>query len=158
MQWLDYDTENCSIQRTLEIIGEKWSLLVLREAFNGVRRFDAIRSHLGASEAVIAARLRTLVETGILTATPYKEPGHRTRNEYRLTRKGLDLYPVLISLLRWGDKYEADTEGPPLLVTHRECGEPVSTVVQCASGHVLDSPRDSQVSPGPGARLRERIA
>ena len=157
MQWLDYDTENCSIQRTLDIIGEKWSLMVLREAFNGVRRFDAIRNHLGASEAVIAARLRTLAAAGILSATPYKEPGHRTRNEYRLTQKGFDLYPVLISLLQWGDKYEADTAGPPLLVTHRECGEPVSAVIQCAGAHVLDSPRESQVSPGPGAKLRNSV-
>ncbi|PRB67500.1 helix-turn-helix domain-containing protein [Arthrobacter sp. MYb213] len=154
MQWQDYDTENCSIQRTLEVVGEKWSLLILREAFNGVRRFDAIRSHLGASEAMISARLNSLMASGILVATPYKEPGHRTRNEYRLTPKGLDLYPIIISLLQWGDRYEADPTGPPLLIKHSGCGEQVSAVVQCALGHVLDTPRESQVSPGPGAKLR----
>lgn len=156
MQWLDYETDNCSISRTLEVIGEKWSLLVLREAFNGVRRFAEIRAHLGASEAIISARLSTLTDKGLLIASSYKEPGQRTRHEYRLTQKGLDLYPIIISLLQWGDKHEADPSGPPILVKHRDCGEPVSTVVRCAGGHVLDSPRESLVSPGPGAVLRER--
>lgn len=152
MQWLEYDTDNCSIQRTLDAIGEKWTTLVLREAFNGVRRFDQIRDHVGVSDPVLSDRLRKLVSTGILEAVPYREPGHRTRHEYRLTTKGLDLYPVMIALLRWGDRYCADPSGPAVAVTHRDCDEPVETVVTCASGHQLDSPKEAEISPGPGAQ------
>ncbi|QTV79786.1 winged helix-turn-helix transcriptional regulator [Microbacterium sp. NIBRBAC000506063] len=126
MEWLDYDTGNCSVQRTLEVIGEKWTILVLREAFNGVRRFDQIRDHTGMSDAVLSARLRTLVDQGVLAAVPYKEPGARTRYEYRLTEKGLDLYPVLIALLQWGDKHRADPAGrrsrSSTVTATRRCG------------------------------------
>lgn len=154
MDWLDYDSAACSIRRTLEVIGEKWTVLVLREAFNGVRRFDRMRDHLGVSDAVLSARLRTLVEYGVLEATPYREPGSRTRNEYRLTERGLELYPVMIALLRWGDAHRAGQEGPPLEVTHADCGEPLHAVVRCAAGHELGSPREGRVRPGPGARVR----
>lgn len=153
MQWLDYDTENCSIQRTLDVIGEKWTLLVLREAFNGVRRFDRIRDHIGVSDPVLADRLRKLVAAGVLEVSPYREPGDRLRHEYRLTEKGLDLYPVLIAMLRWGDRHCADPAGPSVVVTHRDCGHPVEAVVQCAGGHRLASARESRATPGPGARL-----
>lgn len=156
MEWLDYDTDNCSVQRTLEVIGEKWTILVLREAFNGVRRFDQIRDHTGMSDAVLSARLRTLVDQGVLTAVPYKEPGARTRYEYRLTEKGLDLYPVLIALLQWGDKHRADPAGPALEVVHRDCDAPLRAVVQCAEGHAV-TVRETASVPGPGARLRSPI-
>lgn len=152
MEWLEYDTENCSIQRTLDVIGEKWTILVLREAFNGVRRFDQIRDHVGVSDPVLADRLRKLVSAGALEATPYQEPGRRTRYEYRLTNKGLDLYPVMIALLRWGDRYCADSAGPSALVTHQGCDHPVEAVVECTAGHKLASPRHGRVTPGPGAR------
>ncbi|KQY51588.1 winged helix-turn-helix transcriptional regulator [Nocardioides sp. Root140] len=152
MQWLDYDTDNCSIQRTLDVIGEKWTILVLREAFNGVRRFDQMRDHMGVSDPVLADRLRKLVAAGVLEALPYREPGRRTRHEYKLTEKGLDLYPVLISLLNWGDRHRADDAGPAVVVTHRDCGEPVSVAVECAAGHRLQSARESRSAPGPGAR------
>lgn len=152
MEWLAYGTDNCSIQRTLGVIGEKWTILVLREAFNGVGRFDQIRDHVGLSDPVLADRLRKLVRAGVLEASPYREPGRRTRHEYRLTTKGRDLYPVLIALLRWGDRYCADPAGPSVLVTHRDCDQPVEVVVRCAAGHALDSPRDGRAGPGPGAR------
>lgn len=154
MRWLEMDTGNCSIQRTLTVIGEKWTILVLREAFNGVRRFDQIREHTGMSDAVLADRLRTLVAAGVLEAMPYREPGRRTRYEYRLTAKGRDLHPVLIALLQWGDRYCADREGPAIVVTHEGCGEPVEAVVECAAGHRLASAADSSAVPGPGARRR----
>jgi DNA-binding HxlR family transcriptional regulator len=151
MEWLDYATDNCSIQRSLDVIGEKWTLLVLREAFNGVRRFDRIRDHVGISDPVLSDRLRKLVAAGILDATPYREAGRRTRYEYRLTPKGLDLYPVLIALLRWGDRYYADPEGPAIQVVHNECDRPVETVVQCLDGHTLASAREGRAVPGPAA-------
>ena len=158
LQWLEYDTHNCSIQRTLEVIGEKWTILVLREAFNGVRRFDQIRNHVGVSDPILSDRLHKLVAQGVLEASPYREPGRRTRNEYRLTQKGRDLYPVMIALLRWGDRYQADSAGPSVEVTHRDCGAPVEAMVQCARGHRLDSATDGQVAAGPGARFVQREA
>lgn len=152
MHWLDYSTDNCSIQRTLEIIGEKWTMLVLRELFNGVRRFDQMQRHTGISEPVLSDRLRKLVDARILETLPYRESGSRTRHEYRLTAKGCDLYPVLIALMQWGDRHRGDPEGPAVTVQHRECGRPVEAIVRCTDGHELAHPREAQAVPGPAAR------
>ncbi|NUO46485.1 MAG: helix-turn-helix transcriptional regulator, partial [Streptomyces sp.] len=103
MDWLAFSTENCSVQRALDLVGEKWTLLIVRDAANGVRRFDEFRQHIGLSEAVLSDRLRKLTEAGILATVPYREPGSRSRNEYRLTRKGWDLWPVLVALRQWGE-------------------------------------------------------
>lgn len=154
MHWLEIDTHNCSIQRTLAVVGEKWTLLVLREAFNGVRRFDQIRGHTGMSDSLLADRLRKLVTAGALEAVPYQDPGRRPRNEYRLTEKGLDLYPLMIALLRWGDRYYADPEGPALTVTHAGCGDPVEAIVECEHGHRLASATEGRADPGPSAHRR----
>lgn len=151
MEWLDTSTENCSVQRTLDVIGEKWTLLVLREAFNGVRRFDDMRRHLRVSESVLADRLRTLVDAGVLDTAPYQAPGQRSRREYRLTAKGFDLYPILIALLQWGDRYCVD--GPPaLLVTDRATGAPVEAVVRPVGSDRVLTARDTVAGVGPGAR------
>ena len=151
MEWLDTSTENCSVQRTLDVIGEKWTLLVLREAFNGVRRFDDMRRHLRVSESVLADRLRTLVDAGVLQTVPYRAEGQRSRREYRLTTKGFDLYPILIALLQWGDHYCSD--GPPaLLVTDRLTGAPVEAVVRAVGSDRVLTARDTVASLGPGAR------
>ncbi|MFJ5216690.1 winged helix-turn-helix transcriptional regulator [Streptomyces sp. NPDC088354] len=152
MTWLETSTENCTVQRTLDLIGEKWSLLVLREAMNGVRRFDDFRRHMGLSEAVLADRLRKLVAAGLLDTVPYREPGSRTRHEYRLTRKGWDLWPAMIALKQWGDRYTADPDGPPLEVLHGECGAPVETVVVCTDGDGPLTPRQAVTRPGASAR------
>lgn len=151
---LRYDPDPCSIARTLELVGEKWSLLVLREVFSGVRRFDDMRRRIGAPRQVLSARLGTLVDAGVLRRHPYREPGQRTRYEYRLSAAGMDLYPVLLSLLRWGDRYLVQpTGGPSIELTHRDCGEPVDLALRCRAGHELPSARDVQPRPGPGARL-----
>ncbi|MGW0797953.1 winged helix-turn-helix transcriptional regulator [Streptomyces sp. NPDC002692] len=152
MKWLDVSTENCTVQRTLDLVGEKWTLLILRDAFNGVRRFDDFRRHVGLSEAVLAARLRKLVAAGVLRTEPYREAGSRTRHEYRLTRKGRDLWPVLVALRQWGEVYVADPGGPVLDIRHSECAAPVRVVVECAEEHVALTPREVTVLPGPGAR------
>lgn len=152
MTWLETSTENCTVRRTLDLVGEKWSLLVLRDAMNGVRRFDDFRRHMGLSEAVLADRLRKLVAAGILDTVPYREPGSRTRHEYRLTSKGWDLWPAVIALKQWGDRYTADPEGPPLEVQHRDCDEPVEAVVVCAGGHGALTPWQAYTQPGPSAR------
>ena len=105
LETLRYDPDPCSIGRTLELIGEKWSLLVLREVFAGIRRFDDLQRRIGAPRQVLSARLSTLIAAGVLRRHPYQDPGRRTRYEYRLTTAGMDLYPVLVGLLRWGDRY-----------------------------------------------------
>ena len=153
---LRWNPDPCSIARTLELVGEKWSLLVLRDVFTGVRRFDDLRRRTGAPRQVLAARLTRLVDAGVLRRCPYQEPGQRTREEYRLTEAGMDLYPLLVSLLRWGDRnLDQPTGGPNLELAHRDCGEPVDVVLRCRAGHEVPSARDVRPRPGPGARLLE---
>jgi DNA-binding HxlR family transcriptional regulator len=151
MDWLELSTDNCTVQRTLALIGEKWSLLVLRDAMNGVRRFEDFRRHVGLSEAVLADRLRKLVAAGILDTVPYREPGLRTRHEYRLTRKGWDLWPAMLALKQWGDRYTADPEGPPWEVGHRDCGAVAQVAVNCSAGHGPLTPRQATGWAGPSA-------
>ena len=134
----------------MAILGERWTFVVLREVFNGVRRFDDIRRHSGIPRQVLSNRLALLVEQGVLRREPYQDPGERARHEYRLTEKGFDLYPVLVAIADWGDRYLADPEGPPVAFTHRDCGAPVHAELHCADGHLVDRPRD--VAPRPGRR------
>ena len=149
---LDYDPANCAIGAAVRILGERASFLVLREAFNGVRRFDDMQRRTGIPRQVLSSRLARLAGEGLLRKVPYQEAGQRSRGEYRLTSKGLDLYPVLVALMQWGDRYEVDPDGPPVLLRHRNCGEPVQLQLSCHAGHVLESARDVTPVPGPGAR------
>ncbi|MET7968039.1 helix-turn-helix domain-containing protein [Micromonospora sp. NPDC005305] len=151
---LDWSVDNCTIARAMEILGERWTLVVLREVFNGVRRFDDMRVRTGIPRQVLTNRLAMLVEQGVLRREPYREPGSRLRHEYRLTGKGLDLWPVLVAVLGWGDRYLADPEGSPLAVTHRDCGAEVRATLRCAEGHEVTDPRDVLPRPGPGAHRR----
>jgi DNA-binding HxlR family transcriptional regulator len=148
---LAWSAENCTIGRALEIIGEKWSILVLREVFMGIRRFEDLRVRTSIPRQVLTNRLATLVEHGLLRRQPYQDPGHRSRDEYRLTQKGLELYPVLVALLEWGDRYLGDPDGSPIVLSHRECGEPVHIEVRCAAGHTVE-PRAVRSAPGPARR------
>ena len=149
---LRYSTENCSIARTLGIVGEKWTLLVAREAFYGLHRFDEFARVLGCGRAVLTVRLRTLVGEEILERTPYQQPGTRSRIEYHLTEKGSELFPVLMALLQWGDRWAADAAGPAVEITHRGCREPVSMTMTCAADHGPLTAGDIKPRPGPGAR------
>jgi DNA-binding HxlR family transcriptional regulator len=134
---------------TLAVVGEKWSLLVLREAFLGVRRFADFQRVLGAPKAVLSDRLATLVEQGVLARVPYQPEGERSRLEYRLTQKGLDLYPTLVALMEWGDKYLGDGGVPPMALRHRgDCGAPVHLAVVCDEGHRLGGAREVRAVPG----------
>jgi DNA-binding HxlR family transcriptional regulator len=151
---LRWSTDNCSIGRALDVVGEKWSFLVLRELFLGVRRFDDLRVRTAIPRQVLSDRLARMVEAGLLRREPYREPGARVRHEYRLTAKGLDLYPVLVALRHWGDTHLCDPEGPSAVFVHRGCDEPVGLVLRCAAGHEL-GPREVGGVPGPGAVLRE---
>ena len=149
---LDYDTANCTIAAALSLVGEKWTFLVLREAFNGIRRFDDMQRRTGAPRQVLSKRLTALVAEGILRKVPYQEDGQRPRSEYRLTRKGIDFFPVIAALLAWGDTYAAGPAGPPVELTHSGCGAPVFVGLACADGHALGSAREITPVPGPGAR------
>lgn len=145
---MPFRVNNCSIERTLDVVGEKWTFLVLREAFSGVRRFADMQANTGAPRQVLSARLARLVNEGLLRKVPYREPGQRQRDEYRLTEKGRDLYPLLVALMHWGDKYLAGEEGPPVLLTHRDCGALVEQHFRCAEGHEVGGP--TEITPLPG--------
>ncbi len=147
-----YSVENCSIRRTLDVVGEKWALLVLREAFYGVRRFADFHCTLGCARNILSARLKKLVDEGVLRREPYHEPGSRHRYEYRLTDKGRELFPALVALMQWGDRFTADETGPPVEVRHRDCGWPVSAQLRCEAEHGPLSARDTEAIPGAGAR------
>ncbi|WP_405868000.1 helix-turn-helix transcriptional regulator [Streptomyces sp. NBC_01515] len=147
-----YSMENCSVARTMEILGEKWTLLVLRDAFRGIRRFEDFIAQTGIPRQVLSNRLSTLTSRGILSKETYREPGVRPRAEYVLTAKGLDVYPILVAIRQWGDHYEADPEGPPLVMEHRGCGAQVSAQLHCAAGHSVASAGEVSHRPGPGAR------
>jgi DNA-binding HxlR family transcriptional regulator len=126
-----YDNLNCSVARTLEVVGERWTMLVLRDAFLGVKRFDDFQKDLGIARNVLQSRLARLVDEGILERVPYQD--RPVRHEYRLTEKGLDLWPILVSMLAWGDKYASPTEGPPLQLVHQGCGGTVNDRRICDS-------------------------
>ena len=150
----DYSAENCSVQRTLAIVGENWTLLVLREAFMGVRRFDDFQQLIGCARNILSARLATLTDHGILERRPYQEPGSRRRVEYRLTEKGRELVPAVVALMHWGDRWTADPDGPAVEVRHRGCEAPVRVTLRCDAGHDGLDPREIHHVPGPGARRR----
>ena len=142
-----WDRSRCSVAGTLAVVGEKWSLLVLREAFLGVRRFADFQRVLGAPKAVLTERLATLVAQGVLRRVPYQAEGERQRHEYRLTQKGVDLYPTLVALMEWGDRYLAEDGETPLELRHRDCGEPVHLALVCAAGHELAGAREVRAVP-----------
>jgi DNA-binding HxlR family transcriptional regulator len=146
-----WDRSRCSVAGTLAVVGEKWSLLVLREAFYGVRRFADFQRNLGAPRAVLADRLATLVAEGILRRVPYQAEGERQRHEYRLTQKGIDLYPTLVALMQWGDRYLSDDDAPVEL-EHKDCGAPVRLALVCDVGHELSGAREVRPVPTAAAR------
>jgi DNA-binding HxlR family transcriptional regulator len=142
MSEASWDRSRCSVAGTLAVVGEKWSLLVLREAFLGVRRFADFQRILGAPKAVLSDRLATLVEQEILARVPYQADGERQRHEYRLTDKGRDLYPTLVALMQWGDRYLVADAPPPVALEHRDCGAAVHLELRCEAGHSVAGPRD----------------
>jgi DNA-binding HxlR family transcriptional regulator len=136
----------CSIARTLDIVGEKWALLAVREVFLGDRRFDEMVRRTGAPRDTLAARLRTLTGAGILERRQYSE--HPARFEYHLTGAGRDLYPVIMTLMRWGDRYLAGDDGPPMVLQHR-CGHRLEAEVVCqACGEALEARDARPLTPG----------
>lgn len=152
----DYRGQNCSIARTLELVGERWTILVLRDVFLGSRRFDQLQRSLGVARNVLAARLDRLVGEGILERAPYQE--RPVRHEYRLTEKGLDLWPVIVELLRWGDRYAAPAAGPPIVLRHKGCGGTLGEHRVCARCGERLEVRDVRAELGPGAGVPQPSA
>lgn len=150
-----YESETCSIARTLALIGDRWTILVLRDLTNGVRRFDDLAGHLGVARNVLSGRLAGLVEQGLVVKAGYRTEGARERFEYRLTDAGRDLVPILLAFMGWGDKHLAGAEGAPSVPTHADCGEPVRVALVCAAGHDLGQRPRLRLSPGPGSRVRD---
>jgi len=126
--------DRCTIAKALDVVSTRSAFLILREAFYGTARFDDFAQRVGISEPVAAARLKELVEEGLLEREDYREPGQRTRQRYKLTDKGADLLPALAALMQWGDRW-LDERGGPVELRHRDCGETVGVELRCAEGH-----------------------
>lgn len=148
-----YVVDNCSIKQALDVVGEKWTLLIMREAFSGARRFDQFRTRTGWARNILSERLATLTDSRLLNRVPYRESGQRERREYRLTAKGLDLITAVVALMQWGGRWQAGPEGPPVQVLHRDCGHPVEAILRCSHDNIIVTARDLQPVPGPGAHL-----
>jgi len=152
MRWQSLDRERCSLARTLAVVGDRWTLLVLRDAFMGARRFDDFEKSLRIARRVLSERLALLVGEGIFRKVPYQEKP--ARYEYRLTEKGFALYPALLSLVHWGDRFYVGDKGPPILHTHQACGHDFRPLLTCSEcGEALDA-RGVTIRPGPGAATR----
>ncbi len=152
MRWSEIGEMRCSVARALSVIGDRWTLLVLRDAFLGVRRFDQFQQDLGTTRHRLADRLRKLVHHGILERVRYQD--RPPRFEYRLTEKGRDLYPIIVSLTRWGDRWMAGKAGPPIELVHRGCGRHVMPALACPECGEPVGARDMTVLPGPGLQRR----
>lgn len=133
-----WKAERCTIAKALAVLSTRSALLIMREAFYGTTRFDDFAERVELSEPATAARLRELVDEGLLEREDYREPGQRTRQQYRLTPKGAELFPVLAALMQWGDRW-LDDRGGPVQLLHRGCGEAVGVSLRCAAGHEVGS-------------------
>jgi DNA-binding HxlR family transcriptional regulator len=144
-------TEHCAIARSMAVLGERWTFVIMRSAFTGARRFEDHQSATGIARNILTDRLKTLVDHGILERRPYAEHPGRTLYEYRLTQKGLDLYPVMVSLMRWGNRYGGFEDGPPVELEHKLCGSTTTGRLVCAEcGEELHA-RDVIAHPHPVA-------
>ncbi len=158
MRRASFTDMNCSIAQTLEIVGEWWTLLIIRDALLGVTRFDEFSSRLGIARNVLTQRLDMLVAHGVLTKEPYQDKP--VRYDYRLTEKGRDLWTVITALRQWGDKWTAEN-GAPVITVHRSCGNEMTAELVCSECHEPLTPGSMRVRPGPGANgntpLPERL-
>ncbi|CAN7336311.1 helix-turn-helix domain-containing protein [Pseudomonas sp. LjRoot71] len=147
MRWEELEQQPCSLARTLSVVGDRWTLLVLRESFLGIRRFDEFEKRLGITRHVLAERLKKLVEAGVLDKVAYQQ--RPLREEYCLSAKGRDLYPAIMALVHWGDCHMSGAEGAPIRHIHRSCGQPMHGVLVCSDcGEPLE-PRAVQLQEAP---------
>jgi DNA-binding HxlR family transcriptional regulator len=149
MRWSALDKEICSVARAVSVVGDRWTLLILRDCFLRVRRFEAFQERLGITRHILADRLRKLVKAGVLERVQYQS--NPRRFEYRLTPKGLDLHPVLMGLVHWGDVHMAGKKGRPILHRHTKCDHDFDPVLACSKCGDEVTAKDVRVRPGPGA-------
>ena len=145
-----YEDQNCSVAKTLELVGERWTVLILREIYFGHRRFDEMATNLGIARNVLTQRLQHLQDQQVLTKRAYQERPERF--EYRLTEKGIDLWPVIVSLLQFGDRYYAP-HGPPIVLTHKDCGGELDAHRICTTCGERINARNVRAHKGPGATV-----
>jgi DNA-binding HxlR family transcriptional regulator len=150
-----YDNQNCSIARALELVGDRWTILVIREAFLGTRRFDDYQRNLGCARNVLTDRLNRLVDAGILRKVPYQD--RPPRHEYRLTRRGVQLWPATMALMKWGDRHLAP-DGPPTLVLHKGCDGELDERLHCGRCGTELEPNEVYAVSGPGMHGAEADA
>jgi DNA-binding HxlR family transcriptional regulator len=148
----DFPRDTCAVASTLEVIGERWTMHVLRESFLGVRRFEDFRRNIGVARNILSDRLNTLVAEGILRRELYNE--HPPRYEYRLTRKGVDLYGILIELMKWGNRWSPNEDGPGIVLRHRDCGHVIEPSLACPDCGLPVHAWDLEALPGPATTAR----
>jgi DNA-binding HxlR family transcriptional regulator len=152
----DFPRDACTVASTLEVVGERWTMHVLREAFLGVRRFEDFRRNIGVARNILSDRLSMLVAEGILRRELYSE--RPPRYEYRLTRKGVDLYGILIELMKWGNRWAPNPDGPAVVLRHRDCGSVIEPVLACPDCGEPVQPWDLEALPGPAMAKRAETA
>ena len=157
MRWSEIGRTPCPVARALSVVGDRWTLLLLRDLFLGARRFEQFEASLGASPHVLSTRLRKLAEHGVVERRPYQQKP--VRHEYRLTEKGLDLYPVIAGLVGWGDRWMAEGREPPVLFEHTACGHPrVQAELHCSECGDPLPPREVRARPNPDVVPRPKAA
>lgn len=149
----EYETQVCSIARSLKVVGERWSLLIIRNVGLGLNRFEPLRENLGITRSVLTTRLNALIDYGILEKRRYSE--RPPRYEYHLTEKGRDLAPVLLQLMWWGDRYYPGENGPPSIATHRDCGGDLDHHLICEKCGTKVEPTGIRIKAGPGNRSED---
>jgi DNA-binding HxlR family transcriptional regulator len=150
MRWADIGDEVCSVSRSLSVVGDKWTLLIIRSAFLGARKFSEFQSEIGMTRHRLSDRLGKLVEDEVFVKIEYQN--NPVRYEYRLTQKGKELYPIVMSLVKWGDKWMAGEEGKPMEYIHTTCGNNVMPVLTCPACSDEVDPHDMTVLPGPALK------
>jgi DNA-binding HxlR family transcriptional regulator len=150
MRWKQIDTMTCSIARTLSVVGDRWTMLIIRDVFLGIHRFEAIQEDLRLTPHRLSDRLRKLVRDGIFRRVAYED--HPPRSEYRLTERGVDLYPLIVAMVEWGDRWMAGRAGVPVELVHRSCGHSIKPELVCPKCEAKIEARDMSARPGPGLK------
>ena len=147
MRWEELGEQNCSIARSLAVFGDRWTLLILRDSFIGIKRFDDFMDDLNLSRTILTDRLNKLVEQGVLKKIPYQT--RPTRYDYKLTEKGLALHPIIMAIVEWGDQYYAEPGKAPILRNHKKCGKDFKSVSTCSECGEEVAPRDVTLRRNP---------
>lgn len=152
MRWKEIDTMTCSIARTLSVVGDRWTMLIIRDVFLGIRRFEGIQQDLRLTPHRLSDRLRKLVHAGVLRRVAYEK--RPPRFEYRLTERGIDLYPLIVAMIEWGDRWMAGRNGVPVELVHRPCGHSIKPQFICPDCKSKIEPHDMSARPGPALKGR----